>query len=406
MDTADRHLAIHNLGLLQRQAGVERTVAELVTAYGRLLVDSGQPLVFDPRPLAHESVAEAHFLRLRQQNPTVDERFLAFLATYSARMLERGYQPIVSREDLAGRLSYELHDLLALAARGASFYREVHLRRSNGTFRTIHSPREPIRGIQRWVLDNVLKAYRPHDAAHGFVRGRSIVSNASRHVGHGILVMMDIASFFPTIPYRSVRKGLEKLGYPYSVASLLANLCTRAGFLPQGAPTSPALSNLVCERLDRRLAGLARSRGFSYTRYADDMAFSSNDRRLVALIPLLRRIIEEEGFEVRAEKTRVARAGARRMVTGIVVNERPNLPRAQVRTLRAAVNRLVRHGPAAVVMKSRRSEESDPVQVLFGHLGFLAMVNPASGQALARVCGTRKPWPQASEGYVAIPYPT
>lgn len=385
METSDRYLAIHNLSLLQRQAGVERRVAELVTAYGRLLVDNGQPLLFDPRPFLAGSREEDRFLELQRHNPEVDSRFLAFLAAYTVRMVERGYLPIVTREDLADRLGYDLSDLVAFAAKSASFYREICLPRTNGTMRRIHSPREPIRSIQRWVLENILNAYRPHDVAHGFVRGRSIMSNASEHIGNAVLIAMDIADFFPSITNRRVRKGFERLGYPYSVALLLANLCTRAGFLPQGAPTSPALSNLICYRLDRRLSGLARSRGFSYSRYADDMAFSSNDSRLVLLIPFIRQIIQEDGFEVRPEKTRISRGGVRKTVTGIVVNERPNLPRTHVRMLRAAAHRLARQGADAVVLKSRRSGSCDPERVLAGHLGFLAMINPGRCRALTQV---------------------
>jgi retron-type reverse transcriptase len=195
---------------------------------------------------------------------------------------------------------------------------------------------------------------------------------------------MDLEDFFPTITWVQVRKAFERLGYPYSVAVVLANVCTRGGVLPQGAPTSPALSNIVCARLDRRLSGLARSRGFHYSRYADDMAFSSDDARITSLIPFIRQVIAEEGFKVRADKTRVAKAGARRAVTGIIVNERPNLPRAHVRKLRAATHRLAHHGPEAVIVPSRRTG-SDPQAVLAGHVGFLAMINPARGRALNRL---------------------
>jgi retron-type reverse transcriptase len=385
MDTADRYLAIHNLALLQRQAGVDTGVAELVTAYGRLLIDNREPLVYDPRPFPSGSLEQACYADIREKNPDVDSRFIAFLAAYSARMTKRGFIPLTSPADLATKLGHEPKVLSAVAARAAASYREIRLPRKNGTYRIIHSPDDPIKNIQRWILRNILAGYAPHDASHGFVRGRSIVTNASQHVGHSVLIMMDIADFFPSITYRRVRKGFEKLGYPYSVAQMLANLCTRMGYLPQGAPTSPALSNLVCERLDSRLSGLARSRGFSYSRYADDMAFSSDDPRLPSLIPFLKQIIQEAGFRVNAEKTRIARKGARRVVTGIVVNEHPNLPRRQVRKLRAAAYRLARQGPEALQLESSRPGECDPQCVFAGHLGFLTMVNRARGHAIAEL---------------------
>jgi retron-type reverse transcriptase len=359
--------------LLQRQAGVDPAVAELVVAYGRLLADAGEPLVFDREPAPRGSPERKWALRLRHKNPEVDERFLRFVAAYCARMEARGFLPLLGADDLAERLGCETIELRALAAKTSRLYREIKMPRAGRAPRILHSPREPLRTVQRWILKHILQTYQPHTAAHGFVQGRSIVSNAATHTGASILVAVDIADFFRSIGWKRVRKGFEKLGYPYSVAVILANLCTRAGCLPQGAATSPALSNLVCETLDRRLAGLARSRGFHYSRYADDMTFSSNDSRLPALLPFIRQIVGEEGFEVRERKTRVARSGARQVVTGLVVNERVNLPRAHVRRLRAAAHRFATQGAAAVSLDAR-SPSADPERVLRGHLAYLAMV--------------------------------
>jgi RNA-directed DNA polymerase len=381
MASTDRYLVVHNLAQIQRQAGVDPDVAELVTAYARLRVDAAEPLTFDPRPFAAHSPELARFAELRRANRDLDERFIAFLAAYSGAMTRRGVEPLLDRRDLAQRLGFALPDLTAIAAKTARLYREIRLPKTADTFRVVHSPREPLRGIQRWIQANVLARYQPHGAAHGFVAGRSILTNARPHVGRTTVVAMDIEGFFPSITWRQVRKAFEQIGYPHSVAVLLANLCTRDGVLPQGAPTSPAVSNVVCDRLDRRLAGLAASRGFRYSRYADDMTFSSNDPRITSLIPFIRRIIEEAGFRVRDDKTRVARAGARHTVTGIVVNERPNLPREQVRRLRAAAHRLAHDGPEAVVTPAKRPH-ANPLDVLAGHAGFLAMVNPARGRSL------------------------
>ena len=385
METSDRYLAIHNLGLIQRQAGVDPRVAELVVAYGRLAVDAGRPLAFDQPPFGSSSLQREALARLRANNPEVDGRFLAFLAAYAAMMTSRGFASVLSIDDLARELGHDLQGVKAVAAKTSALYREVHLPRKNGTFRTIHSPREPLRSMQRWIARHVLRAYQPHPAAHGFVVGRSIVSNATPHVGRAYLVSLDIADFFPSITWGRVRKAFEKLGYPYSVALLLANLCTRRGVLPQGAATSPGLSNIVCECLDRRLAGLARSRGMRYSRYADDMTFSSDDERVRSMLPFIRQLINEEGFQLRDQKTRILRKGARRTVTGIVVNQRANLPRAHVRMLRAAAHRMATRGPEAVKIESRSGGAAHPARVLAGHLAYLSMVNASSGRLLAQL---------------------
>jgi retron-type reverse transcriptase len=385
----DPYLAIHNLGLLQRQAGVDAAVAELVVAYGRLLVDGGEPLVFDRERAPAGSRERKWTLSLRHKNPEIDERFLRFLAAYCARMEARGFLPLLGVGDLAERLGFETVELRALAAKTRWLYREIRMPRPGRNDRIVYSPREPIRRVQRWILKHILRNYAPHSAAHGFVQGRSIVSNAAEHTGASILMAIDLADFFPSIDWKRVRKAFEKLGYPYSVAVVLANLCTRTGYLPQGASTSPALSNLICERLDRRLSGLARSRGFRYSRYADDLAFSSADSRLPALLPFIRQIVREEGFEVRDRKTRVARSGARQLVTGVVVNEHLNLPRAHVRRLRAAAHRLATRGATAVSLDARPS--ADPARVLHGHLAFLAMVNPSRGRTLTSLARRSEP---------------
>jgi len=384
VETSDRHLAVHNLGLVQRQAGVDPGVAELVTAYARLVIDSGRPLTFDPRPFVGGSATELHFSALRASHPGVDERFLAFLAAYSAEMTARGLPAAISREDLAAQAGYEPDHLLFIAARSDHAYREIRLPRPGRSDRILHSPRTPLRHVQQWIHRHILAPYRPHDAAHGFVRGRSIATSAALHVGRAVVITIDLADFFPTIEHRRVRKGFEKLGYPFSVAVLLANLCTRRGVLPQGAPTSPALSNLVCENLDRRLTGLARSRGFTYSRYADDLVFSSDDGRLPSLIPMIGQVIGEEGFALRSDKTRIVRRGARQMVTGVVVNERLNLPRHHVRRLRAAADRLSRGGVVEMPSSGPSPAETDPRARLEGHLAFLAMLNPR------RACACRE----------------
>jgi retron-type reverse transcriptase len=179
-----------------------------------------------------------------------------------------------------------------------------------------------------------------------------------------------------------VRKVFQRLGYPYRVAVLLANLCTVDGSLPQGASTSPALSNLVCTRLDRRFSGLAKKMGFHYSRYADDLVFSSNNPRLPSLIPLFREILSEEGFRVNEGKTRIMRKGRRQVVTGLITNQYLNLPREQVRRLRAAIHRLKTGGAASLDLRSRRGRKDNPLQVLQGHLGFLRMVDPKRADKL------------------------
>ncbi len=164
-------------------------------------------------------------------------------------------------------------------------YVEFTIPKASGEPRKITAPRPKLKKLQRKILDELLVKCAPHDAAHGFVRGRSVVTNAQPHAGAQLVIKMDLRDFFPTIHYRRVVGLFKHYGYGDEVAAALASLCTHRsqladgrvqwpGVLPQGAPTSPALANVLCRRLDSRLLGLAKRAGAVYTRYADDLTFS------------------------------------------------------------------------------------------------------------------------------------
>ncbi len=371
--TDNPYLALRNLNLIQRQAGVDPEIAELVGAYGRLLIDRGRPLEFhDSDPAGTDPV----FLSLRKKNPELDPRIADFLARYSRFMAARRLPALFNVAHLARRWNVSERYLQWVAHNPRGFYREFRIPKKNGAQRVILAPTGFLRARQDWILEKILNRQRSHAAARGFVRGCSILDNARPHAGRRVVVGIDLQDFFPSITHRQVRRVFERIGYPYRVANLLANLCTVDGRLPQGAPTSPALSNLVALNLDRRLDGLRRKMKFRYTRYADDLTFSSNHPRLPALLPFFKQIIREEGFAVNERKVRVMRAGARQEVTGVVVNEQPNLPREQRRRLRAAVHRLKTQGEQFVNLKSACRPEADPVNVLRGHLSYLQMIRP------------------------------
>jgi len=267
-------------------------------------------------------------------------------------------------------------------------YRRWQIPKRDGSMRTITAPKGHMKAAQRWALRNVWDKLPVHGAAHGFLPARSIVTNARIHAGADVVVKMDIKDFFPTITFRRVKGLLRKAGLPEGVATLLGLLSTEPPrdtlvhrgktlyvasgprALPQGAPTSPQITNVLCRRLDRRLSGLARMLSMRYTRYADDLTFSwkgpTPDPKAAAggrspgadkasavesapgrapigvLLRGVSMILRNEGFRVHAQKTRILRAGTRQAVTGLVVNHAPGAPPARVprdvvRKLRAAI---------------------------------------------------------------------
>ena len=232
-------------------------------------------------------------------------------------------------------------------------YRHVPIRKRSGGLRMLLVPDDATKALQRRLLRRVLARIPVHAAAHGFERGRSIVSNAAPHTGRAVVVRMDVIDFFGTTSVRRVRRLFRVLGWDAETAELLTRLTTSDGGLPTGAPTSPRLANLVNVLLDARLAALAEALGARYTRYADDLTFSFERDDHAALADLLgatRRIAPAHGYELHVErKLQIRRRHHRQTVTGLVVNERVALPRHRRRWLRAVEHHLYSGREATLV---------------------------------------------------------
>jgi len=303
-------------------------------------------------------------------------------------------------------------DQWRLAGDAQSRLQHYHYRwvpKRSGGLRLIEIPKERLRRIQQKILRQILDLVPPHPSAHGFRRGRSSVTHAALHAHQKAVIRMDLKDFFPSIQASRIQALFVKLGYSQSVAGTLARICVnRAPYglfrdkqagcslpwserqalktphLPQGSPCSPALANLCAYRLDIRLETLAQSLGASYSRYADDLAFSGGaefaraaDRFHVQVAA----IALEEGFRVNTRKTRVMREGGRQQVTGVVVNAHPNLARDQYDRLKAMLTNCVRHGPAS----QNRSGHPDMRAHLAGRISYVKMLNANRAVKLQRL---------------------
>lgn len=295
-------------------------------------------------------------------------------------------------------------------------YSHFTIAKRNGTPRQIWSPIPRLKFVQRWVLHNILNNLTTHGAAHGFVRGKSIVTNAAVHSNSELLIKLDVKDFFPSVSWRRVKGVFRHAGYPEQIATLLALLCTESPrqvvqqdgvtyyvalgdrALPQGAPTSPALTNIVCLNLDRRLTGLAEKLGLRYSRYADDLTFSvpaiddaqpksstkatastvkkqadmQHNKMIGQLLGSVHKILREEGFALNNDKTRVIRKGSQQQVTGMVVNGQgvPRVSRQIKKMLRAAVHNLEAGGQL-------RADET--FNTLSGYAAWIASAEPELG---------------------------
>ncbi len=217
------------------------------------------------------------------------------------------------------------------------------INKKDGTFRHLHSPNPKVRTVQKLLHRKLFSKLRVHPCAFGFRRHYSTFAHANLHVGKSVVVRIDIKDFFHQTDSIRIYQFLRYLGWNHEAAEMIVQFCTWKGCLPQGAPTSPILSNLVNYRMDARLAGLAKRSNATYSRYADDIIFSftEDDRRFIrGVIRRVARILNETGYRMNRSKLRVMRQHNRQIVTGLVVNEKVQLPRKTRRWLRAVEHRL------------------------------------------------------------------
>lgn len=339
-----------------------------------------------------------------------------------------GLPEIATAEQLAQALQIPVGRLRFLAyarktARVTHYVRFTIPKKSGGT-RLISAPLPRLKRVQRWILDNILARLPIEDCAHGFVTKRSIVTNATAHMKPAVLVNLDLKDFFPTVTYPRVKGMFQGLGYSEEAATILALLTTEPDVdeveldgvthfvargerhLPQGSPASPAITNVLCRRMDKRLRGMARMLGFAYTRYADDLTFSSpsKDADVGRLLRRVRFVLRQEGFTEHEGKTRVLRRGRRQEVTGIVVNTKPSVPRDVLRRFRALLFQLEKDGPQGKRWAGRENERTLPAAV--GFAAYVTMVDPARGKPLlqqARRIARKHGWKPTPRGGAVKP---
>jgi RNA-directed DNA polymerase len=335
--------------------------------------------------------------------------------------------PIASSAELAAYLKLEPGELdwfadcqsreRSTSVEALRHYRYRWVPKPSGSLRLIEAPKPRLKQLQRRLLDEILFHIPPHDAAHGFRPGRSVMSFVAPHVGQTVVLKMDLKDFFVSITSTQVMSIYLTAGYPDGVARLLAGLCTntvalaaskkagplevgatgsptgwqarrlyRQPHLPQGAPTSPALANLVAHRLDARLAGLAMAANARYTRYADDLVFSGGESfaRSIGRFPIhVAAIALEEGFAVQHQKTRVMRQGVRQRAAGVVINQKMNSTRDDYDRLKAVLHNCVRHGPG----EQNRAAVPDFRAHLAGRVAHVCRLNPGRGERLMAIFG-------------------
>ncbi|RAK44081.1 RNA-directed DNA polymerase [Macrococcus epidermidis] len=264
------------------------------------------------------------------------------------------------------------------------FYKTVKIpKRRNDEYRELTIPTMALKNIQRWILDNILYKFSVHPCAKGFVPGKSIIDNAIPHINKKYVVKMDVKNFFPSISFKDVRILFLNLGYKIEVAIALANLCTYKNTLPQGSPTSPYIANLIFYKIDKRISGFCNKNNLTYTRYADDITISGKSN-ISFSIKIINQILTQNRFELNDKKTKVLKPGDRKIVTGIIVNEKLTIPKDFIRNVKRDLYYINRFGLLNHLNFISIAEDNSEYYLnsLSGKISFIKMVDYKQGYIL------------------------
>ena len=305
------------------------------------------------------------------------------------------YTPRFEKEAViwcAALLGVEVNRLEEILNNVSGHYQEFWMRKRSGGYRMISAPDKDLQAIQSTIYSRILSSVTiVHPAAVGFRCGRSVVDNAAPHLGKRYVLKMDIHDFFGSIRSPRVRQTFKKIGYPENVSKVLGALCCLHRHLPQGAPTSPALSNIVGYEMDRKLAALAAEYGVTYTRYADDLTFSGDVFPKEQIIPQVKRIIRDEKFEPNHKKTHFMNQSSRKIITGVSVASgvKLTIPKSKKREIRKNVYFILTKGLAE---HQRRIGSHDPAYLkrLIGMLCYWRAIEPGNTYASDSIAALKR----------------
>lgn len=300
---------------------------------------------------------------------------------YAYPLIKNHFPVIFELRHLSELLGINIPTLSAMIASPSHFYREFTIPKRSGGTRKISSPYSSLLFCQKWILRNILDRVETHENCHGFKAGRSILSNATVHKNAKSVLNIDIENYFNSIPLSWIINTFKLMGYADNVSYYLAALCCKDGCLAQGAATSPALSNIVSKNMDNRLTKLTAAFNLKYTRYADDITISGNYVPL-NIFPIIREIVEGEGFFLNQKKTKNFHSQGFARVTGLVIaNGTVLIPRKIKREIKQASHFIAKHGLIGHLNNKKINDPSYPYRLL-GKINFWLQIEPKSLDAL------------------------
>lgn len=301
---------------------------------------------------------------------------------YAEHLNDQNLPIIFDQYHLSGLIGYDYKYFLGASNAQKLFYKHYTIPKKSGGFRNIEEPLSTLKDIQCWILENILtpasKEY-VSPVAKAFMPGLNLRDNARFHKEMEVVVALDLHDFFGSVKFGEVYGVFKKLGYCNSVVMMLTKLCVYKGSLPQGAPTSPMLSNLIFYDLDEKIFRYCQRRKIRYTRYADDMTFSGNGIDVGRLIAYVKMLVGARHLKLNDEKTKVMRRGCSQRVTGIVVNRLLQVPKTYRDKVRQEVYYCIKYGFAEHMKHITLPKWINTVQVyqhhLLGKINYILQIN-------------------------------
>ena len=271
------------------------------------------------------------------------QRYIQACLDYAYPLVQKKLPIIFDGEHLSQLVGYHFSYVYSAANAPHHFYRIFTIKKKDGGDRQISAPLPSLKEIQRWILDNILLKISCSKYAKAYQKRSSILKNAKFHKNQRLVLRLDIEHFFPSIKFPKIYDCFRKAGYSRAVSGLLSKLCLLEDSLPQGAPTSPALSNIIMEEIDARIGGFISKNNIRYTRYADDMTFSG-DFVPGDVISMISKILSEYGFVLNTKKTKSMYGHKKQSVTGLTVNKKISANAELLQKIRQCAYYIERYG--------------------------------------------------------------
>jgi len=304
------------------------------------------------------------------KNQEKSEQYIVNTLKYADNLVNRGFPVLFSLKHMAYELGINYEDLKTIEDHRENYYKHFHIKKKKGGLRHLSVPFTNLKLIQSWIYHNILLHHHPTSSAYGYIKNRSIKENADQHVAKRFILNVDLLKFFETITEHKVFKLFVEIGYTKTLSWSLSKLVTvpikedyylqlshieqklfnktfeqEYGVLPQGAPTSPSISNLVLRNLDGKMVELAELKGSTYTRYADDITFSGNDIKNIPTKTENMRVVMSENLLINWNKWTLRKKGMRQKVTGLNTTHGLSVPKSYRKDVKRHIHFCLKYGP-------------------------------------------------------------